>query len=220
MLSAFIHPFKQHAWTLFPHVLLPCSHIPWSPVILANSLNTPRHGHFSPVCFCVSFYPWLVSPLPFVSLVKLCLAFKTKFKKYPLTSAPQSPLHCVAPACIHTLYEKALNMDSRQWLLCFPISVGSTLLQARNCVFFYLLFLEQSMMYDSCICPVTQSCPTVCNPMDCRLPGSSVHGILQARILEWVAISFSRGSSQPRDITCISCLVGRFFTTEPPEKPI
>ena len=46
---------------------------------------------------------------------------------------------------------------------------------------------------------VTQSCPTLCNPMDCRPPGSSVHGILQARILEWVAMPSSRGSSQPRD---------------------
>ena len=48
---------------------------------------------------------------------------------------------------------------------------------------------------------VTQLCPTLCNPMDCSIPGSSVHGILQARVLEWVAISFSRGSSQPRDWT-------------------
>ena len=47
---------------------------------------------------------------------------------------------------------------------------------------------------------ITQSCLTVCNPMDCGLPGSSVHGILQARILEWVAIPFSRGSSQPSGI--------------------
>ena len=46
---------------------------------------------------------------------------------------------------------------------------------------------------------VTQLCLTLCNPMDCSPPGSSVHGILQARILEWVAISFSRGSSRPRD---------------------
>ena len=45
---------------------------------------------------------------------------------------------------------------------------------------------------------VAQSCPTLCDPMDCSLPGSSVHGILQERVLEWVAISFSRGSSQPR----------------------
>ena len=48
---------------------------------------------------------------------------------------------------------------------------------------------------------VTQSCPTPSDPMDCSLPGSSIHGIFQARILEWVAISFSRGSSQPRDRT-------------------
>ena len=46
---------------------------------------------------------------------------------------------------------------------------------------------------------VARSCPTLCDPGDCSLPGSSVHGIFQARVLEWVAISFSRGSSQPRD---------------------
>ena len=46
---------------------------------------------------------------------------------------------------------------------------------------------------------VAQLCPTLCNPVDCNLPGSSIHGILQTRILEWVAISFSRGSSQFRD---------------------
>ena len=51
--------------------------------------------------------------------------------------------------------------------------------------------------------------------MDCSPPGSSVHGILQARILEWVAISSSRESSQPRDRTQVSCIAGRFFTTEP-----
>ena len=59
---------------------------------------------------------------------------------------------------------------------------------------------------------VTQSCPTLCDPMDCSLPGSSVHEIFQARILEWVAISFSRGSSQPRDWTQVSCTADRFFT--------
>ena len=55
--------------------------------------------------------------------------------------------------------------------------------------------------------------------MDCSPPGSSVHVILQARILEWVAISFSRRSSWPRDQICISCSAGRFFTPEPPERP-
>ena len=51
-----------------------------------------------------------------------------------------------------------------------------------------------------------------CNPIDCSLPGSSVHGILQARILEWAAILFSRGSSQPKDWTQVSHIEGRFFT--------
>ena len=58
---------------------------------------------------------------------------------------------------------------------------------------------------------VTQSCPTLCDAVDCRLPDSSVHGILKARVLEWVAISFSRGSSQPRDWTRVSHIVGRHF---------
>ena len=58
---------------------------------------------------------------------------------------------------------------------------------------------------------VTQSCPTLCDPVDCSLPGSSVHGILQARMLEWVAISFSRASSRPRDRTRVSHIGGRRF---------
>ena len=59
---------------------------------------------------------------------------------------------------------------------------------------------------------VAQLCPTLCDPIDCSLPGSSVHGIFQAKVLEWVAISFSRGSSQPRDWTWASNIVGRCFT--------
>ena len=65
-----------------------------------------------------------------------------------------------------------------------------------------------------------QSCPTLCQPVDCSSPGSSVHGISQARILEWVAISFSRGSCWPRGWTHISCIAGRFFTTELMGKPL
>ena len=68
-----------------------------------------------------------------------------------------------------------------------------------------------------------RSCPTLCKPMDGSLPGSSVPGIFLARILEWVAISFSRGSSQPRvwtQVSCVSCTANRFFTTEPPGKPV
>ena len=66
---------------------------------------------------------------------------------------------------------------------------------------------------------VTQSCPNLCDPTDCSLPGSSVHGIFQARILEWVAISSSRRPSRPRDQTCISCSGRWILTTEPLGKP-
>ena len=59
---------------------------------------------------------------------------------------------------------------------------------------------------------VCQSSLTLCNPLDCSPPGSSVHGILQTRILEWVTISFSRGSSWPRDWTRVSCVAGRYYT--------
>ena len=59
-----------------------------------------------------------------------------------------------------------------------------------------------------------------CDPVDCSLPGSSVHGISQARILEWVALSFSRGSSQLRDRIHVSCITGRFFTSESQVDPL
>ena len=59
---------------------------------------------------------------------------------------------------------------------------------------------------------VTQLYPILCDPVVCSPLGSSARGISQARILEWVAVSFSRGSSQPRDQTWVSCIVGKFFT--------
>ena len=65
-----------------------------------------------------------------------------------------------------------------------------------------------------CVCSVTLSCPTLCKPIDCSPPGSSVNGIFQARILQWVAISSSRGSSPPRDrtrISCVSCIGRRIL---------
>ena len=79
--------------------------------------------------------------------------------------------------------------------------------------------LEACTQSAVCVCGQRlQLHPTLCDPMDCSPPGSSVHGILQARILEWVA---SRGSSQPRDrtrVSCIFCFAGGFFITEPPGK--
>ena len=69
-----------------------------------------------------------------------------------------------------------------------------------------------------CAVPSRFSHVWLCDPMDCSPPGSSGHGIFPARILESVAISSSRGSSQPKDRSCVSCIAGIFLTTEPPGK--
>ena len=83
--------------------------------------------------------------------------------------------------------------------------------------------IKRDSQWFSCFCvrakSSLQSCLMLCDPMDCSPPGSSVHGILQARILERVAMPSSRGSSWPRDQTWVSCIAGRFFTAEPPGKP-
>ena len=70
---------------------------------------------------------------------------------------------------------------------------------------------------------IAQLCPILCDPMDCRPAGSSIHGIPQARILEWVVISSSRVSSWPRDwthVSCVSCIAGELFTLWAIEKAI
>ena len=78
--------------------------------------------------------------------------------------------------------------------------------------FFVFLAVSKCLILLEVEVLIAQSCPTLCNPMDCSTPGSSFHGVLQARILEWVAIPFSRGSSQSRDRTMVSCTAGGFFT--------
>ena len=70
------------------------------------------------------------------------------------------------------------------------------------------------------VCLAAQLGTTLCDPMDCSLPGSPVHGILQVRILEWVAIPFSRGFSQPRDRTWVSCIAEDTLLPEPPGMPM
>ena len=97
---------------------------------------------------------------------------------------------------------------------------SKALTQSVNQMFFWNSFafymIQQCWQFDHNfrrVCTKSfQSCSTLHDPMDCNPPGSSVHGILQARILEWVAMSSSRGSSQPRDWTWTSCIAGEFFT--------
>ena len=101
-------------------------------------------------------------------------------------------------------------------------SIRRPFLQGTYSLKVYVLCVYMMYMYS-----VAQFCLTLCNPMDYSLPGSSGHGILQARILEWVAISYSRGSSWLKDqthVSCVSCTGRqilyhcRFFTWEAPEK--
>ena len=123
-----------------------------------------------------------------------------------------------------------LYIDHSKWLLTDKMftfySIGWNLLfkQSSLALYFKIIILFHCFDFFSesqlcmCVCgySVGQSCLTLCDPMDCSPSGSSVCGILQARILEWVAISFSRGSSWPRDWTHVSvspALEGEFLTT-------
>ena len=96
--------------------------------------------------------------------------------------------------CWSTDGEKCMLQISWNWPLVFLF-----LTEIRRLSLAFYLYIVPSL------------CPTLCNPMDCSLPGSTIHGILQARILEWVAISFSRGSSWCRDWTCMSCALQEDF---------
>ena len=98
------------------------------------------------------------------------------------------------------------------WLISLGIMSSRFIhVVASGRISFLLMARWYPMVYVSLCVSVTQVCWTLCNPMDCIWSGSSVHGISQARILKWVAISFSSGSSRPRDQTRVSHTAGRFF---------
>ena len=133
------------------------------------------------------------------------------------------------------------DLDSYSEVLLSPeISISLTSLVPWLSPFFWFCLLSESLLYNlkeinkhttgtfihfisrRCVymhAKSLQSCPTLCKPMDCSLPSSSVHGIVQAGILEYIAMPSSRGSSPSRDWTRVSCAKGGFFITEPPWKP-
>ena len=116
-------------------------------------------------------------------------------------SMPGLPVHRQLPEFIQT------HVKKKSGLL---VNHRATMLNYSFCH----SFLVESAAAHLVLCTVlvTQSSPTLCEPMDYSLPNPSVHGILQARILEWVAILFPGGSFQPRDQTQVSCFADRFFT--------
>ena len=121
-----------------------------------------------------------------------------------ITSIPRSSMsfRCISNCLLYILYiHSFIYLSDIIYLKC-------------------LLWIKHFPRYGGIYC-LMKLCPILCNHIDCSSPsGSSIHGILQERTLEWVTISFSRKSSQPRDQICASCLTGRFFTAEPSGKPM
>ena len=112
-------------------------------------------------------------------------------------------------ACSHECMLSRRGNRKRLFLLYQVASFQNFIIKYNVCSmllpFLILLLLESES-------EVAQLCPTLWDPVDCSLPGSSIHGISQARILEWVAISFSGGSCWPREWIRVSCIAGRHFT--------
>ena len=126
-----------------------------------------------------------------------------------------------------------INQLTKMWLKglpelypIFPLEAIVLLLllsrfsRVQLCATPYLLIYRSQWRSTTCVCVlVAQSFPALGDSMDCSPPSSSVLGILQARIWEWVAIPFSRGSSRPRDWTSVSPIAGRFFTISATRNP-
>ena len=135
---------------------------------------------------------------------------------------PACELSSWASHILYSVYNLNKQGDNIQpWCTSFPVLFpmlcNSKLdIELWN---YWIIFSKNNLMI-KCCCLVVQSCPTLCDPMDYSPPGSSVHGISQARILKWVAIFFSRVSSWPRDgRMCLLHWQMDFFTTESPSKP-
>ena len=106
-------------------------------------------------------------------------------------------------------------------ILKSPTITGLLSIYPLMCISICLIYGEVLLCWLHAKVKAAQSCLALCDPMDCSHQAPLSMGILQARMLEWVALPSSRGSSQPRDRTCVSCdsyIAGEFFTTEPQGK--
>ena len=157
----------------------------WPPTLVSRALPSPQPG--SSPSLCSNHTPPQSSYRPSPSRPQgLCISRHTWA---PPGRGSLQP-HSTEPSC------PGLSLTLHLLTLGIFSQVPAFAHLFVNCV---PLFLPQHLGQAGSGNEVTQSCPTLCNPIDCSLPGSSVHGIFQARTLEWVAISFSRRSSQPRD---------------------
>ena len=147
----------------------------------------------------ITFCPWRLRP-------QWCLLSHTQVlvQSQPHSNVLLKILKCVK--WINVWKKHTSGFFFLLWAHTYPFSF---------CFYFFIHFALNCFC-----CIVAKSCPTLCDPIDCKPPGSSVHRICQAGTLEWVAISFSRGSSWSKHQTHISCIAGGFFTAGPPGKPI
>ena len=136
----------------------------------------------------------------------------------------------VSNSCQRLWEKKKSSKVLRKWQ-SKSVYTDNALMSWPNFLITHIITVWHHLVWHGC-CSVAKSCPTLFQPLDCSPPGSSVHGVSQARILEWVAISFSKGSSwwgnpliflmkdPSRDRTRVTFSAGGFFKTEPPGKPI
>ena len=144
-------------------------------------------------------FPQRPSSFEGVSVNVWCLLKNCWFELYCKIHMYGCPITMELPSFYHTrashpkYYWLLGSCNSSLCVLCIECCLTAALASTHCC---YVL--------------ISKSCPTLCDCMDCSPPGSSIHGILQARILGWVAIPFSRGSSQPTDRTWVFCIAGIF----------
>ena len=146
-----------------------------------------------------------------------CMKMKSESEVAQSCATSSDPMDCSLPgSSIHGIFQARVlewvaiafsNTIMRNGILPFHISTYYKL----N-VFYVASQSSIQLLFEWLKVKVAQSCPALCNPLDCSLPGSSAHGILQARILEWVTIPFSRWSSQPRNWIYVSYMADRFLT--------
>ena len=229
-LPAFSHPCISHCLgdllSLSPPPLYPLPPRLWQTPHL-SSLSYSYQGHWWPLC-CQTQWSLLCLPLMQLWPHSTQLTIPIFLKLFSrLLWYPPPPLSLTTPSqSLHSfLYSFMCSFNKhllRTYYLLSPMlgtrqsteqSPAPRSLYSGQLSFIDSPLLLNLQMLAMCVCINWSGMSDSLWPLDYSLPpGSSVHGISQARVLEWVAVAFSRGSSQPRDRTRVSCIVGRFFT--------
>ena len=174
------------------------------------------HSHREGFLFCFVFFTFLTVWLKCnwhgqKKKNKTLQVFIIKVLNISITSTSFLASLCTFAFLLFVLVLFFFLMFSEVLLLLFVmrIHLRSTLLKKILSVWYRMAYYRHYVPVRS-----FQSCPALCDPMDCSLVGFSVHGILQAKMLEWTAAPSSQGSSWPRDWVHVACIAGRFFSTE------